>query len=169
MNHRAPIARVQHAHCVFELESKPVALLVDVEGTLTDFAPTPNVLVEALSEFDELAMRAGINVERLHYVTNAKVSCVEIEADRWQGRLHCRARKPFFAPRTAFLTGGHRTFVVGDQYLTDGLLAWRCGFTFVLVEGRLNQPWWPRWQHRIGLLASPWFFSEPERVRCPRE
>jgi hypothetical protein len=51
--------------------------------------------------------------------------------------------------------------VVGDQVLTDGLLAWRCrqeGAAFLHWETTLAAPWLPRAQRMIGRLLLPYFF-----------
>ncbi|MGH3250704.1 MAG: hypothetical protein ACRDOI_31475 [Trebonia sp.] len=53
--------------------------------------------------------------------------------------------------------------VVGDQVPTDGLLARRLGFTFLLYQPRLSDvPLGPRLLHRLGQLALPLLFSRQE-------
>ena len=50
--------------------------------------------------------------------------------------------------------------VLGDQVPTDGLLAWRLGFTFLHYQPQLDDvPLGPRLLHRIGRLAVPLLFS----------
>jgi len=50
--------------------------------------------------------------------------------------------------------------VVGDQVATDGLLAYRLGYTFLHWSPRLTGvPPGPRLLHLLGRLARPLFFS----------
>jgi hypothetical protein len=49
--------------------------------------------------------------------------------------------------------------VIGDQVPTDGLLAYRLGFTFLHWNPRLaGVPFGPRLMHLLGRLAQPLFF-----------
>jgi predicted HAD superfamily phosphohydrolase YqeG len=58
--------------------------------------------------------------------------------------------------------------VAGDQVPTDGLLASRLGFTFLLYQPRLaGVPLGPRLMHRLGRLALPLFFSRQEEAPSP--
>jgi hypothetical protein len=155
---RVPLLELDDAEKVFQLQPQPMALLVDVEGTLTEFAPSRLSVVEALARFDEVAVRNGLDLRRLHYLTNAGLA----EGGRWPGmpvRLHRRAHKPFSSPPEQFQSYGYRTVVVGDQYLTDGLLAWRFGFSFGLVSARRQQPAWPQIQLAVGRAVSRLFFQ----------
>jgi hypothetical protein len=53
--------------------------------------------------------------------------------------------------------------VVGDQVPTDGLLAYRLGFTFLHWDPRLaGVPAGPRLMHMLGRLARPLFFTRNE-------
>lgn len=65
-------------------------------------------------------------------------------------------------PRRLLAAAGDRpTAVVGDQPLTDGLLAWWLGVPFVLVSGcSLRTPWWPRLLRLSGDIVLRFFFSE---------
>jgi hypothetical protein len=157
---RVPLLRLPRAEDVFDLEPRPVALLVDVEGTLTGFAPSPDSVAKSLSSFDKLATRRGLDLLWIHYVTNAGL---DHDGASWTGmstRLHRRAHKPFFSPPKQFILAKHRTVVVGDQYLTDGLLAWRFGFSFAFVSASQPQPTWPRVQSATGRFVSALFFKE---------
>jgi len=52
--------------------------------------------------------------------------------------------------------------VVGDQVVTDGLLASRLGYTFLHYQPRLDGvPLGPRLMHHLGRLALPLVFSRP--------
>src|ERR1043166_909648 len=131
---RVPLLRLNNPENVFNLELAPIALLVDLEGTLTTFCPSLHSVVEAIVNFDKVASQYGLEERRVHYVTNTNFVKVD---NNWPSpvisdRLHCRAHKPFFSPPQEFCRLGHGTVVIGDQYLTDGLLAWRFGFSFGL-------------------------------------
>jgi hypothetical protein len=161
---RVPLLPLEAPEMVFDLEPPPIALLVDVEGTLTEFTPSRRSVIDALAHFDEIAGRNGIDVRRLHYVTNAKFVEGRNRWDAMPARLHCCARKPFFTPPEEFWLYGHRTVVIGDQYFTDGLLAWRFGFSFGLVRSRYPQPTWPRLQ-LFGGRALSWLFFRVKLLR----
>ena len=74
-----------------------------------------------------------------------------------QVRYLTSAGKPL---RTAAYRGLPRPVaVIGDQVPTDGLLAYRLGFTFMYWNPRLaGVPLGPRVLHRLGQLALPLFF-----------
>jgi hypothetical protein len=154
--HRVPLIFLDRAESVFDLRPIPEALLVDLEGTLTGFCPSRGAVVEAVGRFDELATRNGLDLRRVHYVTNAGME--EPDAQKMSGRVHVNARKPFFSPPMEFESHARVTTVVGDQYLTDGLMAWRFGFSFGLVRAWGDQPNWPRMQLYLGRILLRLFF-----------
>lgn len=157
--HRVPLLRLDNAEKVFGLRPAPRALLVDLEGTLTEFCPPPRSVIKALVGFDQVAVRNGLDLHLLHYVTNANLQELGAEFHAISARLHSHANKPFFTPPEEFRLQSNRTFVVGDQYLTDGLLAWRFGFSFGLVKASTHQPDWPRAQLSVGRILCPLFFQ----------
>jgi hypothetical protein len=77
-------------------------------------------------------------------------------------QVEVAARKPW---RTAYVRHYPRPFVVvGDQVLTDGLLAWRLGGDFVEWSDPAPMPLWPRWQRRAGALIAPLIFKSHGRA-----
>lgn len=63
--------------------------------------------------------------------------------------------------------------VIGDQVPTDGVLAWRLGYTFLHYQPRLDGvPLGPRVMHRLGRLAVPVLFGrgrqDPPSANLPR-
>jgi predicted HAD superfamily phosphohydrolase YqeG len=162
---KVPLFLLNKPEDVFDSRPGPTALLVDLEGTLTGFRPTDDSVVEAVTRFDELAKRNGINLPELHYVTNADMSDLGKKRPEVLARVHRRAHKPFFTPPPEFRSRGHRAVVVGDQYLTDGLLAWRWGFSFGLVSEQAHAPMWPRAQLAAGRAVSRVFFSMANTCR----
>ncbi len=159
LREQVPLLLIEKAENVFDLRPPAAAVLVDLEGTLTEFCPCPNSVIQALVRFDEAAARKGLHLNRVHYVTNADVGELSFPYPALSERFHPLARKPFFTPPEEFRQYGCRTVVVGDQYLTDGLLAWRLGFSFALVEAPGRKPAWPRLQVSVGRKLSRLFFK----------
>ena len=160
---RAPLIRLDRASEVIALQPRPKVLLVDIEGTLTGFGPTQLSILAAIQQFDRFMRDNGFKLNSVHYVSNYKMSDVGDEFDSYKGRLHLCAGKPFFALPTDFLNLGVAAGVVGDQYLTDGLLAWRYGFSFLLVNSGIRKPLGPAVQFYAGRLISSMFFESPSR------
>ncbi|HYB16815.1 MAG TPA: hypothetical protein VEF71_15260 [Streptosporangiaceae bacterium] len=77
------------------------------------------------------------------------------------------AGKPF---RTAAYLGFPRPgMVIGDQIATDGILARRLGYAFVMVDPQLTEvPTGPRLMAASGRLVRPLLFRRTERVSPSR-
>jgi predicted HAD superfamily phosphohydrolase YqeG len=70
------------------------------------------------------------------------------------------ARKPW---RVGYLSAAPVPIVVvGDQVVTDGLLAWRIGATFVHWRDAGPAPKWPRIQRGLGRVVARWVFINDE-------
>jgi hypothetical protein len=138
---RVPLVLLDAPEGVFTLQPRRAAILVDIEGTLTDFSPSGSSVIEAIKHFDEIAKQNGFETSVLHYVTNAELKELE-PPPGLEGRIHRSACKPFFTPPQEFLLRANETTIVGDQYLTDGLL------------GRV----WPRLQLFLGKAVARLFF-----------
>jgi len=160
---RVPLLLLETPERVFDLRPAPAALLVDLEGTLTEFHPSWACVTKAVAQFDGIAMRNGLDVRQVHYVTNADFKEFRHRCGGISARIHTDALKPFFTPPSEFRLHGYDTVVVGDQYLTDGLLAWRFGFSFGLVNASSHQPAWPRAQRSLGHTLSHAFFRRVDR------
>lgn len=154
---RSPIKLLSVPQAVFQTRPAPSALLVDIEGTLTGFSPSAASVAEAILAFDESALQSGLELRRVHYVSNAKLSGISLVTQGISGRLHVNAHKPFFIPPNDLISCN--TIVIGDQYLTDGLLAWRFGFSFALINSSHKKPWWPALQLHLGHAISFLFFK----------
>ena len=155
-----PLLHLSGPDGALALQPPPLALLVDIEGTLTGFHPSINAVLEAVASFDRAAIRAGMDLDKIHYVTNASFARVLDLNPSLSPRFHSRSRKPLYTPPREFPRRGFEALVIGDQYLTDGLLAWRFGYSFALVEFLGEMPLWPRLQLAIGHLLSTFFFSQ---------
>ena len=98
----------------------PVVLVFDVDNTLVrQGAPPGEFIVVVNAAIDRF--EAHPSVGRVIALTNG--------AQRGVPRLVSRGNKPWTTRRRLGLTGD--VVVVGDQILTDGVLAWRLGATFV--------------------------------------
>lgn len=148
---------------VFGMRPAPSSLLVDLEGTLTGFSPPSHSAAEALTRFDQIATQNGLDVRQVHYVTNANFKDLMTHLPAVSDRIHIRAHKPFFTPPRQILQCGNAV-VLGDQYLTDGLLAWRYQFTFGLVRQSTELPPWPRVMLLLGRAVSRLFWRKLERI-----
>lgn len=157
--------RLDKPEDVFSLQPTPAALLVDLDGTLTGFSPSPDEVEKAVTRFDELAVRHNLNLDLLHYVSNANWGCPRDLPAALSGRIHQRARKPFFRPCPEVLSHAQSGIVVGDQYLTDGLEAWRFGLSFALVSPTRSRPTFPVLQRLVGRPLAPLFFRREDRPR----
>ncbi len=98
-------------------------IISDVDNTLApqglslaEFGPLVNAAIDRLE--------ANQNVARVIALTNGPQRQVD--------RMVSRGNKPWTSRRRLGLRGGHGPVVViGDQVLTDGLLAWRLRATFM--------------------------------------
>jgi len=156
---RTPLFLLERATDVFDVCPTAEAFLVDLEGTLTGFSPSLAIAVEAITNFDLIGLGRGVFPKEIQYLTNATFQLTGQITPAWSARFHSRAHKPFFVPPAEFRNRGPHTVVVGDQYLTDGLLAWRFGFSFGLVRAVNQQPLWPSTELSIGRWLSPLFFT----------
>src|ERR1035438_9450751 len=157
---RTPIYSIDRAAAVFNLRPPPDALLVDLEGTITPFSPTAESVIEATLRFDQAATQCGTDISKINYVTNAELSSAVSECPRLAGRLHTRAHKPFCTLPSGCPASNNYCVVLGDQYLTDGLMAWHYDLPFCLVRCSEYRPTcWPRFQFILGRAIAPIFFK----------
>lgn len=120
--------------------------VVDLENTLVPYGPARSA-VELEAEMADLP--GGIL--KAVIVSNARWTRNLDHLGRWP--VVGLARKPFTSlDRIASALEGSRIdVVIGDQYLTDGLLAWRLNVPFIQVHrpaGR--EPLWPRLMRLMG-------------------
>lgn len=143
--------------------------LDELEG-MTAAAPSPIVVI---FDADNTLVSQGVPVDEFKRVVTAAVDRFEALAsvarviiltngpDRGvPGMIH-RGNKPWTTRRRLSLDSTQPgVWVVGDQVLTDGVLAWRLGATFVLLAVD-EQHEAPRQaiMRRIGRAVSPFFFS----------
>lgn len=125
MIRRAPLVEVADVDGLLDLVREapvPVTLIVDVDNTLVRQGAPPEEFVPVVeAAIDRLESAAG--VDRVLVLSNG--------ADRAVPRMVSRGHKPWTTRRRLGLTDpGSNVVVVGDQVLTDGLLAWRLGAVY---------------------------------------
>jgi predicted HAD superfamily phosphohydrolase YqeG len=123
---RVPIRDVQSLDEVMafvESTDGQKVIIFDVDNTL---APQG----VPLAEFGELVNSAIDRVEANPSIS--RVIALSNGAQREVARMVSRGNKPWTTRRRLVLRGSSAPLVVvGDQVLTDGLLAWRLGATFL--------------------------------------
>jgi predicted HAD superfamily phosphohydrolase YqeG len=155
---RAPLFVLQRPEDAFRIVPQPLALVVDLEGTLTAFDPALAAVMRAIRSFDRVAAANGIDADSVHYVSNASIDRFNTLSNGDLARIHLRACKPFFTPPDELISHGRATVVIGDEYLTDGITAWRFGLSFGLVRP-VAMPLWPKFQRLMGSCIAPVFFE----------
>lgn len=124
-------------------------IVVDLEGTLV---PSGASLSEWASrvrhELHELARLPGVC--KVTVVTNRQLSREEVEALGVE--VKAGARKPW----TSFVEQpeSRPRIVIGDEWWTDGLLAWRYSACFILIRtGQSRVPWPTRLRERLFVVS----------------
>ena len=103
----------------------PIVVIFDADNTLVPQGAAVDVFSREVTAVVE-RFEAQPSVERVIVLTNGAKRGVP-------GMIH-RGNKPFTTRRRLGLDStGRGVCVVGDQVLTDGILAWRLGATFVLL------------------------------------
>lgn len=125
------------------LTLSPSLLIIDLEPMLLAWDEPDDRAAAAIAFLlDRVGDRSPVLV-----LTNSRRAVPAHLAEQFRNR----ANKPWRLPLGIVDTG--RVVVIGDTILTDGLLAWRLGATFVSVDRPSRTPWWPRLQ---GLLDGLW-------------
>ncbi len=122
-------------------------IITDVDNTLVPRGVPPEEFATvANAAIDEL--QAQSRVARVIALTNGPARCVP--------RVMSRGNKPWTSRRRLGLRGRRVPIVVvGDQVLTDGLLAWRLRATYVqLVIDDQGESRWQATMRRIGRVVS---------------
>jgi hypothetical protein len=130
-------------------------VVLDVQPMILGWRPT-TTNHEAGSVVDALRI-ASPALDALIFASNARHLDLTLgNSDAKSGSLVVRARKPW---RIDYLSGvSAPIIVVGDQVVTDGLLAWRMGATFVHWQHVHPTPVWPRVQRMLGSVVARLIF-----------
>lgn len=142
-----------------DAEAMQGVLVFDVENTLIDYGIVASDLACAL----RVAVGA-LPPGRVVLVSNSRLPLGEVV-----GRdvpTFTRARKPWTskAQIRAAAAGQRIAAVIGDQPLTDGLLAWHLGVPWLQLVRQRNEPLWPRVLRFVGGLLVPFFFVSEEQT-----
>lgn len=154
---RVPICNVQSLDDVARVvggSERPKVVIFDVDNTLAPQEAAPSEFValvnSAIDRFESMA-----EVARVIPLTNGPQRGVD--------RIVARGNKPWTSRRRLGLRGSRLpVVVVGDQLLTDGLLAWRLGATHLhLVIDDENEDARQATMRRIGNVLAGLFFRSP--------
>ena len=135
----------------------PATLIFDVDNTLVRQGAPPDEFIEAVNAVID-RFEAHPSVDRVIALTNG--------AQRAVPRLVSRGNKPWTTRRRLKLTGISDLVVVGDQVLTDGVLAWRLGATFVhlVIDDSSEPPDQSRMRRRGKCLESLLFREDQSEI-----
>ena len=131
----------------------PVVIIFDADNTI----------VAQGVPFDQFRVEVTAAVERFEALpTVARVVVLTNGPDRGVPHMMYRGNKPWTTRRRLGLSSGQRNlWVVGDQVLTDGLLAWRLGATFVhLVVDAASEDPRQATMRRIGRRVAKLLFEQ---------
>lgn len=139
---------------LLETVDKSVTVVLDLDNTLVAYGAQPDDLQHAYDKASRL-FAGKPTLQGLLVVTNGR--------SRGLSGVVSGALKPW-TRRSKLGLSDHRgcIWVVGDQWLTDGLLAWRIGARYVhcpITES--HEPWWPRLQRRLSAMVA-WLFEESD-------
>lgn len=126
--------------------ARAASVVLDAQPLLVDW--TGSQVPERVAAMVGAVVRCP-TVRTVVVASNAREPAVVWPADAVPAAMVIgAARKPW---RTAYTSRLPRpVVVVGDQVLTDGLLAWRIGATFVHWRHHGPVPAWPRIQQLLG-------------------
>ncbi len=131
-----------------------VTLILDVDGTVARQGAPPDEFERAVnSAIDDL--EGHPRVDRAIALTNG--------AERGVPRMVSRGNKPWTTRRRLGIGRSDQVVVVGDQVMTDGVLAWRLGGVFIhLVIDDREEPLAQQRMRRRGRWFGPLLFKTPE-------
>ena len=158
---RTPFSRLSSLDRLAESGFDLSNVWLDLDNTLLPYKPGPSdleLLAGRLRTLRELLPTYA----RMTLTTNTRTHPPAVaQAVATAGlQIVARAGKPRLG-RLSAEAGLPPTVVVGDQPLTDGLLAWRLRVPLILATGcSSREPPWPRLMRVIGYLLLPLFFKE---------
>ena len=153
---KVEVADLDELEVALDAADGPVVVVFDVDNTLVRQGAAPadvaRTVAHTLDRFEGVA-----GVERVIMLTNG--------APRGAADIIAGGNRPWTARRRLGLSGGEKIWVVGDQVLTDGVLARRFGGTFCyLVVTTVDEPRRQALMRRVGNVMAPLLFR-PARSR----
>jgi predicted HAD superfamily phosphohydrolase YqeG len=134
----------------FIAEFCPATVVADVQPLVAAWdSAAADVERSAASFAEKLAAAMPRTLRLLVFATNSRIPVPrELRAEKIDIIFVSAARKPWV---TRYLAAAPRPIVVvGDQVITDGLLAVRLRAAFIHFTADGCPPWWPRAQAIIG-------------------
>jgi len=129
-------------------------MIFDADNTLVPQGASP-------TEFTRRVEQAIDRFERLESV--ARVIVISNGPERGSGRVISRVNKPWTTRKRLGISRGSKTpiWVVGDQVVSDGLLAWRLGAVFLhcAIDPDDDFPGQAK-QRRLGRFLAPLIFRK---------
>lgn len=146
---------------------QPTTLVVDVQPFVAPWDCSFGTAISGAVALSEYLTDTMPDLRTLVFVTNARLdSRQEIHEGQPQVTFVTAARKPW---RITYLADAPRPIVVlGDQIMTDGLLAFRLQAQFLHWRPRGRMPWWPRLQAILGVLIVRLVFTPIRRCTFKR-
>jgi len=141
---------LDHLEGLVAAASEPIVLVFDADNTLVP----QGISVDAFQRGVTAA------IERFEsQPTVSRVIVLSNGPERGVPEMISRGNKPWTTRRRLLLDYGSPVWVVGDQILTDGLLAWRLGGRYVLlaIDDRNETPRQARMRW-IGRALAPILF-----------
>lgn len=133
-------------------------------GPLTIIFDIDNTLVPQGAPAQEFSDRVGQTRRRFEGIsTVGRVIMLTNGPPRGADGIIARGGKPWTTRRTLGLDDATtKVWVVGDQVLTDGFLAWRLGATFchIVIDHR-GEPKGQAVMRRLGRIVAPMLFRRP--------
>jgi predicted HAD superfamily phosphohydrolase YqeG len=133
----------------FVAASEPTLLIVDVEPFVLRWDSSPTEFVSGVRRIHHNIASQCPSIARVIFASNARRLWERLAVQTAPSiDIVSRAHKPW---RTSYVPeDSQRITVIGDQLLTDGLLAWRLNGTFIHLQPDPPMPWWPRLQTSLG-------------------
>ena len=136
---------------------EPAALLIDIEPFVARWRTDESALLRGLRERLEQCARIT-SLREVVFVTNSDRSpSGGLPGTSLPASYISSARKPFLQ-LSRFASLVPPVIVIGDQVLTDGLIAWRLNATFVQVALPARISFGVRAQAALGRIVAPLFF-----------
>jgi hypothetical protein len=133
---------------------RPATVIVDVQPLVAPWQAGPTDVAQGMTDFARaVAGAVPATLRTLIFASNARLprpasADVGSPAAGLVVLFVSPAHKPW---RTHYLADLPRPMVViGDQVLTDGMLACRLRAPFIQLASRDRSPWWPRLQTAVG-------------------
>lgn len=141
-------------------EEDALALLDDAAGPVTLIVDVDNTLVRQGARPDEFVAMVNRGLDRFGaHPMVARLIALSNGPPRGVPRIIGRGNKPWTSRRRLGLNRGDRVWVLGDQVLTDGLLAWRLQAPFLNLVVSDQEPLRQARMRRYGRWLIPLLFD----------